>query len=151
MIEKKVEVASSTNKAVAGAASGIAGTSAILNLSAPASIWSMANQIQICLTLILTGAYIPEPIQDYLSGQTFASFNFDFIPTVDIPYVQTPIKMLNYNNTNEQLKKIGIKSGSSFVNNAGFLFSIIILICIHIFAICLPQFKPKVDESKKRK
>jgi len=115
-------------------------------------MWSLANQLQILMMLMLTGAYVPPQIEAYLSGQTFASFNFEFIPLnsiIDIKY--NPIGIMDYNHTNEKLKAIGIESGSAFVNNSGLLFSIFIFMIFHLLFCCTPQWKEKEGESKKRK
>ena len=122
-------------KIVSGMSSIAAASTALLNLSSPTAVWSLANQLQLLLSLILTGAYFPTQITDYLSGQTFASFNFDFIPVVEIPLIKIPIESLDFNHSYSNLNAIGVKSGSSFVNNLGLLFTIMVLVSIHLLSL----------------
>ncbi|CAI2387820.1 unnamed protein product [Moneuplotes crassus] len=145
-MSEDASLSSTSNKVASGFSTGVATSTALLNLSAPTAVWALANQLQILLTLVLTGAYLPTKIEDYISGQTFASFNFDFIPVFDIPVVKIPLEALDFNHTDIKMKTVGVVSGSSFVNNIGFLITILALIFCHMILSCLCRLRPTEDE-----
>ena len=65
----------------------IAFVNSIANMASPVGIWSIINQFQMLMLLILTGAFIPTTVKEYLSGMNFVLLNFDFIPFIDVPLV----------------------------------------------------------------
>ena len=95
---------------------------------------------------------MPVQVQDYLSNQAFASFSFDFVPVIDVPYVRIPIEELDFEHNDEKLKAIGIESGSSFVNNVGLLISIGVVVLLNVLFCLVPRpRKKRIKLSKARK
>ena len=110
----------------------IAFVNSIANMASPVGIWSIINQFQMLMLLILTGAFIPTTVKEYLSGMDFVFLNFDFIPFIDIPLISDLYTWMKFGQKNENLKSIGVDSGSTTVNNISFLAIILILAIMHI-------------------
>ena len=84
-INDDVKVASYLTQALIALCAILWITTSILNLSSPQALWMIANQFQLMLLLPLTGAFIPEDVVYYFTGEGFLNFNFNFIPTIDSP------------------------------------------------------------------
>ena len=110
----------------------IAVANSAVNLSSPISMWSIVNLFQMLMLLILTGAFIPTTVKEYLSGMDFVFLNFDFIPFIDVPLISDLYTWMKFGQKNENLKNIGVDSGSTAVNNISFLAIILILAIMHI-------------------
>ena len=95
----------------------IAVANSVVNLSSPIGIWSIVNHFQMLLLLILTGAFIPETVRHYLSGRDFVLLNFDFIPLVDVPFISDLYAWMKFDQSNKNLRDIGINFGSTTINN----------------------------------
>ena len=103
-----------------------------LNMSSPIGVWSIINQFQMFMLLILTGAFIPEIIRQYLAGMDFVSLNFDFIPFIDVIYISDLYLWMKFDQTNHNLEDIGLDYGSTVVNNISFLVILLIFIILHL-------------------
>ena len=94
-----------------GMASVIA--TSIISLTSPQGIWISINEFQLLLLLLLTGAYFPSNISYYLTGVSFSSFSFNFIPVIKSPGPNYLKSWLDFNLNNDYLSDIGLNSGSS--------------------------------------
>ena len=121
-----------TTQAMIGTIMAIALANSAVNLSSPIGIWSIVNLFQMLMLLILTGAFIPTTVKEYLSGMDFVFLNFDFIPFINIPLISDLYTWMKFGQKNDNLKKIGVDNGSTAVNNISFFIIILILIVIHI-------------------
>ena len=74
-----VALGTTTSRTVATSLAAVEEEEVGLHIQEEEAVWSMANQMQLLLLLILTGAYLPPNVKDYIGGNTFASFNFNFI------------------------------------------------------------------------
>ena len=121
-----------TTQAMIGTIMAIALANSAVNLSSPIGIWSIVNLFQMLMLLILTGAFIPTTVKEYLSGMNFVLLNFDFIPFIDVPLVSDLYQWMKFGQKNDNLKDIGVDNGSTTVNNISFLAIILILAIMHI-------------------
>jgi hypothetical protein len=107
------------------------------------AIWTLVNQLQIITLLMLVDSFTPEDFIDYLEGISFVSFNFDFIPFKDVPYLNWLTEELDVELDDRKLNVSRIQSRSSFVN----LFSIMIMFltafAMHVLLFLLPNNKPR--------
>jgi hypothetical protein len=115
-------------KAVAGAGAVVAVGISILNFSSPVAIWSMANQFQLFMLLLLTKTSLPADVRGYITGNKLMSFSFGFLHLDKIPFINVPIEWMDFYQSIDELEEIGIESGSSLKNNIG-----VILIFFLIF------------------
>lgn len=118
-----------------GVAGGVALViiSSLMNLSAPVAIWIMINHLQLLMLLLLTGAYVPTDIIEYLTSSNYAMLPFDLIPVIKIPLIKDAFEWITLEQTDINLKDIGLESNSTFKNNFMFLLTLISLIMLHFF------------------
>ena len=95
-------------------------------------IWAIFSQYRTLIFLILTDAYLPGSVVEYITGMKLFSFNFSFLKISNWPGINLGTNVLNYNQINTQLETIGIESGSSFVNNINILLILLSIILVHI-------------------
>ena len=146
-----VKNAQAATQSAAAVGSGVTFIASIINYSSPAAVWSMASQLQFCMLLLLTGAFLPPDVSDYLAGTTFSAFSFDFVPVMEIPYYGYPARLLDIEQDDLNLRTIGIESGSSLSNNFPFLTLLVLLIVLALINKCIPWVKKRNNPTKTRK
>jgi len=124
---------------------------AILNVAFPAALWSMINQMQLLQLLILIGWFIPDDAKGMLTGNIQISFGLIFTPLEQIPYIVELLDIITFEQTNPNLRTIGIMSGSSLRNWIKFIFIICLILLAHSITWWLPKFKLDEDSTKCRK
>ncbi|CAI2375096.1 unnamed protein product [Moneuplotes crassus] len=137
------EVAAATAQSQVGVAAAIAVVNAALMGTPPTSLWSLLQQLQMLLLLMLIDDYTPSDINEFLEGMSFIMFNFNFIPAGDIPLVDVPIDWLDFGEPGEKIQNLGVESVSTFVNNFSLIFTLICVIVAHIVLKIIPCFKQK--------
>jgi hypothetical protein len=110
-----------------------------LKASSPMGIWSLFNQLQMVILLLLIRTYLPLDVSEYIRQQNFALFDFSFIPFDRIPYLYYPTKYFNFKQTNERLSKIGFEWRSSFNNLYSFFIILAISVVFHTLLSVLPN------------
>lgn len=108
----------------AGATIGVS----IMNLSSMAAIWSIVNQFQLFLLLLLTKIPFPDDVKAMILGNEFMEFDLSFIPVHKIPYITEFEVLIDEEQPNVYLKTIGVESRTSLKNNLAFAFITILLI-----------------------
>ena len=103
----------------------------LFSLSSPTAVWSIINQLQLLILLLLTGAYIPDKVYNFLIGMEMLTLNLSFIPISDLPILSKFYDWMNFEQENAIYRDIGVKSGSSSLNNLALLLIIIIVIIFH--------------------
>jgi hypothetical protein len=103
--------------AIIGAISVVSVGFSMCGLSTPQGVWMTLKQFQLILLILLTGAYIPTSIVDYLSSLKATTCSFNFIPFKDIPYLDKLVEFLDSELFFKELDHFGLFSGSAFVNN----------------------------------
>jgi len=130
--------------------SGLSVVMSMWNLSTPQGLWMTMNQFQLILLILLTGAYVPNLIADYLSSLKATTWSFNFIPFKDIPGVDTFTDWLNSDIEIPELDHFGLISGSAFVNNFSLICIIVILIGFTLtFVVAYKNWKPSEAKSAK--
>ena len=99
-----------------------------LNMSSIAVLWAIFSQFRLLIFLILSDAYLPQSVIDYISGMKIFSFNFSFLSLQKLPVIKIPLQLLDFTQNNVELETIGLNSGSSFVNTSYNLFKLILII-----------------------
>jgi hypothetical protein len=118
-------------QAMAGAGASAAIGISLLNLSSPMAIWSMANQFQLFMLLLLTKTHLPADVRGYITNNKLMSFSLDFLPIKKLFVVKVPTEWMNFDQSIDELEEIGIMSGSSFNNNVGFIFIFVLIVLTH--------------------
>ena len=104
----------------------------ILNVSSPVSMWFIINQFQMLMLLLLTRAYMPKRVRQYLTDMNAVLFNFNFIPVYRIPMIYDFYLYIKFDHNYDDLKDIGVESGSTVVNNISTVIILILFTIIHI-------------------
>ena len=75
---------------------GISLLISFISISSLTGVWTMINSYQVLMLLLLTGAFFPKLITDFMSGFNFAMFSFGFIPILKIPIMNNVNKWFDY-------------------------------------------------------
>lgn len=150
ILSSEATATSTTTTAAVAAGVGASVASASLNASNPTAVWSLMNQLQLLILLLLVDTYIPDDVQGFIQGQDFAMFSFDFIPSTKIPYIKIPTDWMEFEQSNEVLKDLGVASRSTFNNSFSLILVIIGIIALHVFIKILPKYKGS-EEGKRGK
>lgn len=143
--------AKSTGSSVAAASGGAAILSSLSNLSSPQGLYMSMNQFQLILLTLLTNAYIPKKVVDYLAGMKSTTCSFGFIPFKKIPGFTSLIDWFYFKRTYYKLDYFGIESGSTFVDTFSLMCIFAIIVIIHSLIAVLYAFCRKNSESKSGK
>ena len=104
----------------------------IINKRSPIGMWSLINQFQLLMLLLLTGTYMPKTVRQYLSNMDIVLFNLDFIPISRLPLISNLYDYMSFEQDNENMTYIGIDYGSTLVNNISFLFFMLLFIIAYL-------------------
>ena len=144
---EQIKKAQTATQSTIGASMGVAAAVSLMNMSSPVGIWSIINQFQMLMLLLLTGAFIPLTVRHYLSGMDFVSLNFDFIPFIEVPLISDLYLWMKFEQHNDDLKDIGLDYGSTVVNNISFLVILLIFVTIHLpIALIYTQTRSKTSK-----
>ena len=142
-----IQNAQTATQSTMGTSMGVAAAISLMNMSSPIGIWTIVNQFQMFMLLLLTGAFIPETVRQYLSGMDFVSLNFDFIPFIEVPLISDLYLWMKFEQTNDDLGDIGLDDGSTVVNNISFLVILLIFVTIHLpIALIYTQTRSKTSK-----
>ena len=111
-----------TTAIISGSAFSIAMSS--LNVSGGNSAWSLIHQLQLLILFLVIPTYIAKDVREFIEAQDIVLFNFDFIPAVEIPYLNALAEWMDAEQTVEELKNLGLESHRTFNN----LFSLILIL-----------------------
>jgi len=110
------------------AASGLSSVAvigvSILNLSSIAAIWSLVNQFQLYLLLLLTKTPFPDDIKGMILGNDLMSFDLEMIPIRSLPQINWTLNFVDFKQDNMYLQTIGITSQGGIPNNINFVLTI---------------------------
>ena len=129
---ENVKNSQTLTQATIGVTAGVIAASSIMNMSSPVGIWCIVKHFQMLMLLILTRAFLPIKIREYLLGMNVVLMNFDFISLLKIPFIYQFYTWINFKQKDNDLKDIGIENGSTFINNMFSLTLMLVFIIIHI-------------------
>jgi hypothetical protein len=146
-IKKKISstaqtASTATSITVAVSTSASIATS-MLKASSPSGMWSLFNQLQMLILLLLIDTFVPVDVSDYIQQQSFAMMNFNFIPTQEIPYLNYPNELMDYKQDNEIMEGLGFQWRSTFNNLYSFLIAMAVIVFVHILVALSPSWKKK--------
>jgi len=108
------------------------------------SVWALANQLQLIMLFPFLKLQLTDEFSYFLNDFQFTTFKLDFLPKLDIPYVEKKINTLQYVQTDPILIDSGFESGSYFINFLGVFRSLFFfLIANSIFLILYKILKAK--------
>ena len=104
----------------------------MFSLSSPQGLWISLNQLQLILLLLLTGAYFPQKVIDYLESLKFALMSFTFIKFEDLLMFKDVIGYMTFGLKTPDLKHFDINSGCTFHNSFSFTCIIVLILMLHL-------------------
>ena len=90
--------------------------SALVSLSSPHRFFMIVKMFQLILLTLLTNAYIPNNIIEFMSGMKWLACSFRFIPFHKIYGLSRIIEWIGSDLKFDRLKYFDIESGSSLIN-----------------------------------
>ena len=131
-LSEKVRNARTSTQITIGACMAMAALISVVKMTSPIGMWSIVNQFQMLLLLLLSRAFIPDKIREYLLGMDFTLMNFNFIPLNEVPMISIPYDWIEYEQYDTNLQDIGVENGSTAANNLSFIVMIMMFITLHI-------------------
>ena len=90
--------------------------SALVSLSSPHRFFMIIKMFQLILLTLLTNAYIPNSIIEFMSGIDLFACSFSFIPFQKIYGLDRLVDWIDSDLKFNRLKHFDIESGSLFIN-----------------------------------
>jgi cysteine-rich repeat protein len=141
----KVSSASETTQTAIFGLAGITVALSFTNSSSLSSLWSIINQLQILILLILIKGYVSDNAKLYLTNQRFALVTINFYgDSSEDGFFDS----LASEQEDEDLKSIGVLTSSAFVNILSILMIVIPVVWFHILLILLKSKNLKQSENK---
>ena len=152
IVSTQEATACSTTQTAAGVGATLSAGTSIMTMSSPVGIFSMINQFQMLLLIIISGVYLSDGVKATITGMGYSMLNFDFLQFERIDMFGKFINFITFDQTNESLTEIGITSGNSFVNVFKLMLLTITIIMIHILLIpVISKWRNCKKESKYNK
>ncbi|CAI2365900.1 unnamed protein product [Moneuplotes crassus] len=130
-VSENAQQMSSGSQAISGVSAGATIGVSILNLSSIAAIWSIVNQLQLYLLLLLTKTPFPGNVKVMILGNEMMQFNLNIVPINKLPKAPEFMDWLRIEQENIYLETIGIESSTSLLNNFGFAICMIFLLMLY--------------------
>ena len=129
---EEIDRAQIATQAFIGASMCVAAVVSIVNMSSMVRVWLIINQFQMLLLLLITGAFIPRIVRQYLIGMDFVLNFFGLIPFYKVPLIADLHSWMKFEQYNDDLHEIGVEDGSTFVNNLSFVIILLLFIIFHL-------------------
>lgn len=120
---------------------GISCLKSLINLSSPNMMWTMVNQIQLLLLLILTKTSMPDRVHEFITSNGFTMLSFNFLNLEKLSFLKVPEEWLYSPQSDKNLEAIGIEAYSTYNNIFSILFITLCLLPLHMIVILLPKWK----------
>ena len=132
--EPSAEAKAASTSAQAGTAAvvGISSVGSLFSGSNPTVIWAILNQLQMLVLILLVDDFLPTDIQSYMQGVEFALFDFDFLPVVEIDFVDTSIDWIDFDQPNPTLEMLGFESRSTAINTISIFLVVLCIVAAHV-------------------
>mmetsp|Transcript_8293 Transcript_8293/g.9401 ORF Transcript_8293/g.9401 Transcript_8293/m.9401 type:complete len:132 (+) Transcript_8293:634-1029(+) len=105
---------------------------ALLGIMSISMVWVITNQLRLFLFLILSGAYLPGTLVEFIKLGTYFTFNFSFWPTFEFQGAKQVLENVDFPQMNANIKTIGLEFGSVIVNNFDLAFTIALIVIQHL-------------------
>ena len=106
-------------------------------LNSTTLLWSLINQLQLFMLLLLTGVFIHADVKAVITGVKVLSNPFEYITYTDIGFYNSFINNFKFSLNNTLLESLGIKSTSSIYNTSSLFVTIIFTWTAHLLIIFL--------------
>ena len=107
------------------------------SLSSPQGLWITVNQLQLILLLLLSGAYFPEEVIEFLESLKFALMSFNFIKFENLLVLKDAIAYMTFKVKTQVITHFDINSGCTFHNTFSFTCIIVIIMILHLIILSI--------------
>ena len=114
----------------------------LMNPASTTSLWSMINQAQLLLLLLLTRAFIPLDVQNVILGVKFSLNIASYFDFLKIEFIGSIIEEFDFKLSNQSLDLLDIKSDSSIYNISPTIILALLMIPIHLLILLLYRLIP---------
>ena len=125
-----------------GASLWIVAVVSFFNPASTTSLWSMINQAQMFLLLLLTRAFIPLDVQNVILGVKFTMNIAPYFDFYKIRFIRSISEEFDFKLSNQSLELLGIKSDSSIFNIYPVIILALLIIPIHLLILLLYKLMP---------
>ena len=101
-------VAGVATKTAIGASIGASAGASLITMSSPIGIFSMINQFQLLLLLLVTGTFVSIGVFNMITGMKITMLNLNFINLEYFSIFKSIYGYLSIDQSNDNLSKIGI-------------------------------------------
>ena len=108
--------------------------SKIVTLSPFANLWSLINQIQMIVLIIVTQIYLPNNVVNTIIGNKIMINPFQYISLNFLSFYDNLFKWLDSTQTNNGLSEIGLDSGSAIINSLSLIVILTLRVIVHLLA-----------------
>jgi hypothetical protein len=108
-----------------------------MSCSSPTGLWQMMNLMQLLLFLVLFGVYLPTPIKDMITSNSFFSLSLPIPHLQNLYGIGNFFEFIDFESENSALKSLGAESGSTFINVLSQLLMLLLILIFHLFALTL--------------
>ncbi|CAI2380327.1 unnamed protein product [Moneuplotes crassus] len=147
-VSESAQQMSSGSQAVSGVSAGATVGVSLLNLSSLAAIWSIVNQLQLFLLLLLTKTPFPGDVKALILGNELMQFNLDLLPVRALPKMPEVMDWLKIDQDNSYLETIGVESSTSLLNNFGFALCMLLMLALYPLVMTLKLCVNYENENK---
>ena len=122
----------------------------IISFMSPASttsLWSIINQAQLLLLLLLTGTFIPLDVQNVILGVKFTLNIAPYFEFLKIEFIGSIMEEFNFKLNNHSLELLGINSDSSIYNISPVIILTLLMIPIHLLILLLNKLIPSEEQE----
>ncbi|CAI2381146.1 unnamed protein product [Moneuplotes crassus] len=147
-VSESAQQISSGSQAVSGVSAGATIGVSLLNLSSLAAIWSIVNQLQLFLLLLLTKTPFPGDVKALILGNELMQFNLDVLPVRALPKMPEVMDWLKIDQDNAYLETIGVESSTSLLNNFGFALCMFLMLALYPLVMILKLCVDYRNEKK---
>jgi hypothetical protein len=127
---------------IIGISASILGSS--FSRNSPIGLWVLIDQIQLLILVMVIDDHVPVEVEYYLSQNTFALFNFGFIPILKLPFLLNFSNWLDTEESDEIVAKLEMDYKSTLLNH----FSLLIILAIAFLLSLLIRVTPNCKGGK---
>jgi hypothetical protein len=135
-------VTATTILTIIGISANILGSS--LSRNSPVGLWALIDQIQLLILLMTIDDHVPVEVEYYLSENSFAIFNFGFIPILKLPFLSHFLDWFDDEESDEIAVKLGMDYKSTLLNH----FSLLIILTIAFLLSLIIRVTPNCKGRK---
>ena len=127
---------------------GLSWIVSMANFGSASNVWMLINQIQLFFLLFITGAYIPQDVENVIEGMKILIYPLNIEWFDDIKWYKSLINNFYFEWSNKILEKTQIRSESTVYNINFLVILLILIIILHLFILIIKIIFNKLSNPK---